>query len=80
MSLPHNMAYKKLSIFILSACIFLLFIRSNALGLHQGLNEFYYKRNSCKRIAITFDDGPHPRYTRRILNILSKYNVEIKES
>ena len=45
-------------------------------GLHQGLNEFYYKRNADKKIALTFDDGPHPRYTRRILKILSEYNIK----
>ncbi|MBO7250483.1 MAG: polysaccharide deacetylase family protein [Clostridia bacterium] len=26
-------------------------------------------------MALTFDDGPHPRYTHRILEILKKYNV-----
>ena len=70
------MAYKKLGVFILSMCIFLLFIKTSAVGVHLGLNEFYYKRNSAKRIALTFDDGPHPRYTRRILDILSKYNIK----
>ena len=29
-----------------------------------------------KRIALTFDDGPHPRYTDMILDILGKYNVK----
>jgi len=28
-----------------------------------------------KRIALTFDDGPHPEYTPRILEILRKYDV-----
>jgi len=26
-------------------------------------------------VALTFDDGPHPRYTRRLLEILKKYHV-----
>ena len=43
---------------------------------HQGLNEFYYKRNEKKMIALTFDDGPHPIYTKLILDILRKYNVK----
>lgn len=43
---------------------------------HLGLNEFYYKRNSEKKIALTFDDGPHPVYTKRILSILNKYNAK----
>ena len=28
-----------------------------------------------KKIALTFDDGPHPVYTREILDILSEYGV-----
>ncbi len=27
------------------------------------------------RVALTFDDGPHPRYTVQILNILKKYGI-----
>ncbi len=27
-------------------------------------------------IALTFDDGPHPRYTARILEVLAKYDVK----
>ena len=29
-----------------------------------------------KKIALTFDDGPHPRYTPEILDILSDYNIK----
>ena len=28
-----------------------------------------------KVVALTFDDGPHPTYTRQILDILDRYNV-----
>lgn len=28
------------------------------------------------RIALTFDDGPHPKYTPEILDILKKYDVK----
>ena len=28
-----------------------------------------------KQIALTFDDGPHPKLTPRILNILAKYGI-----
>ncbi len=36
-----------------------------------------YYRASCgeKKIALTFDDGPHPRYTEEILSILAKEGV-----
>ena len=32
--------------------------------------------NSEMKIALTFDDGPHPRYTPKILEILRKYNIK----
>ncbi len=36
----------------------------------------YRKKDSVgKKIALTFDDGPHPRLTPKILGILEKYGV-----
>ncbi len=37
-----------------------------------------YRRtdNSEMKIALTFDDGPHPYYTAEILEILKEYNVK----
>ena len=32
--------------------------------------------NATKKIALTFDDGPHPRLTPKILDILSRYHVK----
>lgn len=32
--------------------------------------------NDAGRIALTFDDGPHPKYTEEILDILAEYNVK----
>src|SRR5690554_5788271 len=29
-----------------------------------------------KVIALTFDDGPHPRYTNEILDLLKEYDVK----
>lgn len=29
-----------------------------------------------RRIALTFDDGPHPSYTKRILDVLDRYGVK----
>jgi polysaccharide deacetylase family sporulation protein PdaB len=31
--------------------------------------------NTSGKIALTFDDGPHPRYTSQILDILEQYGV-----
>lgn len=32
--------------------------------------------NAGKRIALTFDDGPHPKITSKVLKILQKYDVK----
>ncbi|MDU4935905.1 MAG: polysaccharide deacetylase family protein, partial [Peptostreptococcaceae bacterium] len=29
-----------------------------------------------KLIALTFDDGPHPKETDKVLDVLTKYNVK----
>lgn len=36
----------------------------------------YASGGDKKRVAITFDDGPHPRYTPQILDILAEYHVK----
>ncbi len=59
------------------------FLLAAALLLPQRMGAFYdgdvfsscYK-NESKKIALTFDDGPHPRYTREILSILEEYGVK----
>lgn len=33
-------------------------------------------KNSSEQIAITFDDGPHPKRTAKILDILKKYDIK----
>ena len=37
---------------------------------------FVSNRNAEKCVALTFDDGPHPKYTPVILDILDKYNAK----
>jgi peptidoglycan/xylan/chitin deacetylase (PgdA/CDA1 family) len=39
-------------------------------------NVFYSNPNHAGMIALTFDDGPHPRYTPEILDILDEYGVK----
>ena len=39
-------------------------------------NVYQSKKDAGKRVALTFDDGPHPIYTHRILNILDRYGVK----
>ena len=45
-------------------------------GGECDVDIYYKKENSYMKIALTFDDGPHPRYTREILDILDAYNIK----
>ena len=36
---------------------------------------FSKNREKSKQVALTFDDGPHPRYTKQILSILEEFDV-----
>lgn len=38
-------------------------------------NVYHAHENAGMKIALTFDDGPHPRLTPEILSILKKYDV-----
>lgn len=51
--------------------VFSLFTNAKSYG-----SEYYFKRNEDNKIALTFDDGPHPVYTKKILDVLDKYNVK----
>lgn len=47
------------------------FIRS------EGEESVYsWHKNSSNKIALTFDDGPHPCYTEEILGILDEFDVK----
>lgn len=37
---------------------------------------YWHAPAAGKRVALTFDDGPNPNYTPRILDILKEYNVK----
>lgn len=39
-------------------------------------NVYVHKSTEDKKIALTFDDGPHPSKTEQILNVLKKYKVK----
>ncbi len=38
-------------------------------------NVFLSNRTAGRKVALTFDDGPHPIYTPRILEILAEFDV-----
>ena len=46
-----------------------------ALSAQKPLDVYYHVATTEKVIALTFDDGPHPRYTDEILGILKKENI-----
>ncbi len=35
-----------------------------------------YSDRNYQAIALTFDDGPHPQYTRQVLTVLERYQVQ----
>lgn len=39
-------------------------------------NGFCHGAREEKYVALTFDDGPHPKYTEKILSILARYNIK----
>ena len=67
------MARKTITFIAIILCICLLSGNVKA----EGISIVFAKSKSeTKKIALTFDDGPHPRYTPQILKILKKYNVK----
>ena len=65
---------RKSSFLCLLICVLLCLM----LSVHSAEEENVYRchGNSSMKIALTFDDGPHPRYTPEILDILKKYDVK----
>ena len=45
--------------------------------LAEGLEHYQIERGSTRRreIALTFDDGPHPSYTNKLVSILQSHNA-----
>ncbi len=46
-----------------------------ASGENHISNVYHAHENAGMKIALTFDDGPHPRLTPEILDILKKYDI-----
>ena len=41
----------------------------------RGLEVYRSVKNDSMKVAITFDDGPHPTLTPKILEILERFGV-----
>lgn len=51
-------------------------VKENATELKVYTNDVVYKLNTNKKVvALTFDDGPDPKYTPKILKILKENNI-----
>lgn len=42
----------------------------------EAKNGFSHGERTGKRIALSFDDGPHPSFTPKILSLLDKYGIK----
>ena len=40
------------------------------------LNQFLWRKGNTKKIHLTFDDGPTPEITHKVLDILDKYGIK----
>lgn len=61
---------------VLVAAIIFLAVRRPAPDTRWRDHIVWSVRTSQKVVALTFDDGPHPVFTPRILDILDKYHVK----
>ena len=68
--------YKKITLIITAVLVFF----SNSFMYAESINdeEVFIKNGSRdkKLIALTFDDGPHPKETNQVLDVLNKYNIK----
>lgn len=66
----------------ITACILLLFLLSAVLAVgywrQEGMLVFgkMLEEPGVKKVALTFDDGPHPYYTEQLLDGLKKRGVK----
>lgn len=74
--LLQNRLIKKASR-IVSLFVSIVFILQNiSIPLSAETEVYRSVKTNSKQIAITFDDGPHPYLTQRIMEILDRYHVK----
>ena len=62
---------KRIGFFVL--CLLLCI---NGSTMYPSASVYHTAKTKTKKIALTFDDGPHPSQTERILDILDRYGVK----
>ena len=66
---------KRLFVIFMALCVCIGFLgRPMYVSVMSDL-VFSKNDSKIKKVALTFDDGPHPRYTHQILEILAEYGV-----
>lgn len=77
MNMPSTL-HKKFISLCLSLTVVFLFIApiSSSAYSNEKIPVYRKIKNDGHKIALTFDDGPHPRYTPQILDILDEYNIK----
>lgn len=61
---------------VLSLVSFPIFANASTTGSNATPEEIALKTPAKGTVALTFDDGPNPEYTLKILEVLKKYNVK----
>ena len=65
---------RKITAFILASVLFI--IPTNAFEDEELADVYFSSETESKKIALTFDDGPHYKYTAEILDILNEYDAK----
>lgn len=58
------------------SCALLLLFTLRLPAFAETIRAISHGSRDDKAIALTFDDGPHPRYTPKILELLERYGVK----
>ncbi|MEG0449220.1 MAG: polysaccharide deacetylase family protein, partial [Lysinibacillus sp.] len=76
---------KRNHIFVLIICVLIISVSYAGFSKAADKGRRYYEESGQvvwdinteeKVIALTFDDGPHPKYTAEILDLLTKYEAK----
>jgi len=62
-------------IIIIAMIVLVLALEYIILGKCFWFTEIIFYNPHSKKLVLTFDDGPHPIYTREVMGILRKYNL-----
>lgn len=61
---------------LLAVCMLFCLCANVASATSGDAGSVFSRSSDTKKIALTFDDGPHPRYTEKILDLLGEYDIK----